>query len=449
MRRLPAKKPLWVTTLLLVAIGTMGEFPSYSQTLSEPPGGKSQWTYPQPSTLDHFSAKETKRFEDAWKSFNEGRTKKAQRDWDSLLKTHANSAPVLTALSYIDFLQQQPALAVAKLEAALHADPKYLPAVQALARHFTNQKDYGKAYRYTLTWVELRPEDPHVRSDLEELRLLVTDQWIAEAHSARTKAKWQEAESAYLQAMSVAPELETLPRELGDIYTYEGKWGEAERSYLRAAKLDPTDVEAKKKLADVYVRTNQREKAEGLLKELAAQDSQDEEIKSMLDRILAQLNPEEEALRKIRQHPQINRGDFGAMMAVRFPFLKEFLKGPSVILTDLGSHWGKKYLPLVAGLDLISASPNHRFRPSAIIRRYEIATAIDRLLTLVNRRPDLDVSQIKISDVPRTNPQRDAIARVVLLHLMQLDSGDHFSPQAGVSGAEAFSILDALEIFLR
>ncbi|MBZ5536017.1 MAG: tetratricopeptide repeat protein [Acidobacteriia bacterium] len=420
-----------------------------SQTSPEAPGIKSSWFYPQPSAVEHLSAKETKRFEDAWNSFTGGNTKKAQKEWASLLKKHSDSSSLMTALSYIDFTQQQPASAVARLEAALRADPKYLPAVQTLARYFTAQKDYDKAYRFTATLVELRPDDAQARSALEELRLLVTDQWIAEAHSARAKAKWQDAESAYLQAMTVAPELETLSRELGDIYIYEGKWAEAEKSYLKAIRLDPTDIEARKKLADVYVRTNQREKAESLLKELADQDSQDEEIKSMLDKILAQLNPEEEALRDIRQRPQINRGDFGALMAIRFPFLKEFLTGSPVILTDLGSHWGKKYLPLVAGLDLIPASPNHRFRPTTIIRRYEIATAIDHLIALTNRRPSVDTSQTRISDVPRTNPHRDAIARMVMLHLMQLDSSDRFLPQAGVSGAEAFKILDAVEDFLR
>jgi tetratricopeptide (TPR) repeat protein len=449
MKWLSAEKPFWMTALLLVAFSAMGQLYSFSQTLSKSPGGKSQWIYPQPSATDHLSAKETKRFEEAWKNLIEGQTKKAQKDWNSLFKKHANSASLLTALSYIDFMQQQPAQAVAKLEAALRADPKYLPAVQTLARHFTAQKDYERAYPYTATWVELLPGDSRARSDLEELRLLVTDRWIAEAHSARAKAKWQEAESAYLQAINVAPELQTLNRELGDIYTYEGKWEEAEKSYLKATRLDPTDLEAKKKLADAYFHTNQRDKAEGLLKELADQNSKDEEIKSMLDRVLAQLNPEEETLREIRKRPQIDRGDFGALMAIRFPFLKEFLNGSPVILTDLGSHWGRKYLPLVAGLDLIPASPNHRLRPMSIIRRYEVASAIDRLLLLVNRRPSLDVSQIRISDVPRTNPQRDAIARVVLLHLMQLDAGDRFSPQSGVSGAEAFNILDSVEEFLH
>lgn len=449
MVRFLVKKLLWVATFLLAGLGAPAGSWLLSQTPTEAPGTKSEWIYPQPSAAEHYSAKESKRFEDAWKSFTDGKIKKAQKDWSSLLKKHSDSSSLLTALSYIDFTEQQPALAVAKLDAALRADPRYLPAVQTLARYFTTQKDYEKAYRFTSTLVELRPEDAQARSALEELRLLVTDYWIAEAHSARAKAKWQEAESAYVRAMAVAPELETLSRELGDIYTYEGKWVKAEKSYLQAIRLDATDTEARKKLADVYVRTNQREKAESLLKELADQDSQDEEIKSMLDKILAQLNPEEEALREVRQHPQINRGDFGAMMAIRFPFLKEFLTGPPVILTDLGSHWGRKYLPLVAGLDLIPASPNHRFRPTITLRRYEVATAIDHLLALVNRRPNVDISRTNISDVPRTNPHRDAIARMVTLHLMQLDSNDRFFPQAGLSGAEAFKILDAVENFLR
>ncbi|MBZ5554388.1 MAG: tetratricopeptide repeat protein [Acidobacteriia bacterium] len=449
MVRILAKRLLWAAVLLLAGMGAPCRSASMPQSSPETPAIKSPWIYPQPSAVEHRSAKEAKRFEEAWKSFTEGKTKKAQKDWISLLKKHSDSSSLLTALSYIDFMEQEPALAIAKLNAALRADPKYLPAVQTLARYYQSQKDHEKAYRYTATIVELRPDDAQARSDLEELRLLVTDQWIAEAHSARAKAKWQEAEFAYLQAMTVAPELETLPRELGDIYVYEGKWAEAEKSYRRAIGLDGTDLEARKKLADVYVHTNQREKAESLLKELAGQDSQNEEIKSMLDRILDQMNPEEEALREIRQRPQINRGDFGAMMAIRFPFLKEFLTGAPVILTDLGSHWGRKYLPLVAGLDLISASPNHRFRPTLIIRRYEIAVAIDHLLALINRRPSVDISQTKITDVPRTNPNRDAIARVVTLHLMQLDSNDRFIPQAGVTGADAFKILDAVEDFLR
>ena len=234
MVRILAKRLLWAAVLLLAGMGAPCRSASMPQSSPETPAIKSPWIYPQPSAVEHRSAKEAKRFEEAWKSFTEGKTKKAQKDWISLLKKHSDSSSLLTALSYIDFMEQEPALAIAKLNAALRADPKYLPAVQTLARYYQSQKDHEKAYRYTATIVELRPDDAQARSDLEELRLLVTDQWIAEAHSARAKAKWQEAEFAYLQAMTVAPELETLPRELGDIYVYEGKWAEAEKSYRRA-----------------------------------------------------------------------------------------------------------------------------------------------------------------------------------------------------------------------
>lgn len=449
MRRHRANKsPEWVALLAVAFLALTLHTVSGFGEAGVPPSPYT-WVFPQPSTADGFSTKESKRFESAWKSFTDGGTKKAQQEWNSLLRKHPKSSCLLTALSYVDFAQQKPAAAVTKLEAALLADPKYIPAVQTLARYFTNQKDYEKAYQYTATLSELQPDNSRAHRDLEELRLLVTDKWFAEAHAARANAKWQEAEFAYLQAMSVAPELETLARELGDIYAYEGKWREAETNYLKAVNLDPTDIEAKKKLADAYMRTNQREKAENLLKELADQNSQDEEIKSMLDRILARMDPEEEALSKIRQRSQINRGDFGALMAITFPFLKEFLNGPPVILTDLESHWGRKYLPLIAGLDLIPAYPNHHFRPSLMMRRHEIAAAIDRLLVLVNRRPNVDLSQVKITDIPGTNPHRDAIARAVSLQFMQLDSDNRFYPQAGVSGAESFRILDAVKNYLR
>jgi tetratricopeptide (TPR) repeat protein len=408
-----------------------------------------EWIHPERSPADGLSDKDVRRFESAWKNFSEGKVKKAQHDWKSLVKSHPNAPSLLTALSYIDLLQNQPGLGLARMEAALHADTKYPTALQFLARYFNNQKDYAKAYSYSMRLLELKPHDSQLRTDLEGLRLLATEQRIAAAHTARGQAKWKEAEAEYLEALSTAPELSTLARELGDIYGYEGKWEEAEKYYLKAVQLDATDVEARKKLAQAYLHLNQPEQAGKILRELSTQDSPDEEIMSMLDKILAHSDPIEEVITAVRQKPQISRGDFGGLLAVRFLFLKEFLKTPPVILTDLGSHWGRKYLPLIAGLDLISPFPNHQFRPNLIIRRYEVATAVDRLLGLVNRQTAINASRVKIPDVPRSNPHRGAIERVVALRLMELDSAGHFNAMDGISGVESLKILDTVEKLLH
>jgi tetratricopeptide (TPR) repeat protein len=408
-----------------------------------------EWIHPERSPADGLSDKDIRRFESAWKNFSEGKVKKAQHDWKSLVKSHPNAPSLLTALSYIDLLQDQPGPGLARLEAALRADTKYPTALQFLARYFNNQKDYAKAYSYIMRLLELKPQDPQLRTDLEGLRLLATEQMIAAAHTARGQAKWKEAEAKYLEALSTAPELGTLARELGDIYAYEGKWEEAKKCYLKAIQLDATDVEAQKKLAQAYLHLNQPEQAGKILRELSTQDSPDEEIMSMLDKILAHSDPIEEAITAVRQKPLISRGDFGALLAVRFLFLKEFLKTPPVILTDMGSHWGRKYLPLIAGLDLISPFPNHQFRPNLNIRRFEVATAVDRLLALVNRQPAIDSSQVKIPDVPRSNPHRSAIERVVSLRIMELDSAGHFNARDGISGVESLKILDTVEKLLH
>jgi tetratricopeptide (TPR) repeat protein len=419
-------------------------------TAEKPQSEATAWIYPVSSSTDQLSQKEAQRFDKSWKDFSLGRTKKAQKDWSSLLKKHPASPRLLTALSYTDLTFQQPNFAIPRLEAALKSDPKYLPALQTLARYFYGQKNFERAFWYTSKLAELLPDDPQVRSDLETLRLIVTDRLLADAHTARAKARWQEAENLYHRAIVAAPELGSLSRELGDVYGYEGKWLEAEASYLKALRLDANDVAAKKRLAEVYLHLNRPDSAQRLLKELSEQNAQDAEIKSMLDNILAHSDPIEEALIVIRQQPQISRGDFAALLGVRFPFLKELAAtAPPVILTDLGSHWGKKYLPLIAGLNLVPAFPNHQFRPATLVRRYEVATAIDRLLTLVNRLPKDDPVPQKIVDVPRTNPHYGSIDRIISLRLMTLDNNDRFSPQFGVSGAEALQILDAVGRFLQ
>lgn len=447
-RRVRSEAVSLLTTLALI-LGVLNGSKLSAHSGENPPAISSSWTYPGPSSVDKFTPKETKRFEKAWTSFSQGKTKKAQKDWSSMLKKHPRSPQLLTALGYVDFSNRQPEQAVLKLETAAQSDTKYVPPVQALARYFNQQKNYEKAYRYMVSLAELRPVDPQVRSDLEALRLAVTDRWVAEAHAARVKGQWSEAEKSYLLAMAAAPELGSLDRELGDIYAYQGKWDDAEKTYQKAIALDPTDVEAKKKLAEAYRRSNHRGKAEALLKDLASQNAEDEEVQAMLNDLLAHTDPIEQALNQIRTRPQITRGDFGGMIAVRFPFLKEFLASPPEILTDLGTHWARKYLPLVAGLDLISALPNHQFRPHAPIRRYEVAAAIDQLLTLVNHPQPSPNSPVKIVDVPRSNVHRSAIDHMVALGVMSVNSNNAFRPQEFISGADAFRILDSVEILLH
>ncbi len=407
------------------------------------------WIFPQPTTLDHLSKGEQKKFEKAWKNFNKGKIDKAKKDWDSLLKRHLDSSALLTALSYVDFSQDHLTLAVSKLEAAVNFNTKFVPALETLSRYFTANKDYQSAYRYTSALASAQPNDSRMRSRLEELRLLATEDWIAKAHAARSKGAWAEAEADYLHGIADAPELATLPRELGEIYGYEEKWDKAEQSYLKAIQLDPSDVEAKKKLAEVYLRTHQRDKAERMLQNLAARSNQDQGVRSMLDNLLTHGDPLEVALANVRQKPRISRGDFGALLALRFPFLKEFLKSPPAILTDLKSHWGKAYLPLIAGLNIIPSYPNHQFRPNAMIRREEVATAIQRILMLMNLKPAFESASIKIVDVPRTNPHRSAIVEVVALGWMTTDTSDRFHPLEGISGNDALNLLQSVEQYLR
>ena len=429
----------------MLSLGVSG----FASAAKKPSTPTSAWIFPQPASADSFSTKETKRFEKGWSDFTSGKAKKARKAWLGLLKKHPHSTAALTGLGYLDFEANRPADAVSKLQAAVQYDPKSIPALETLSRYFTSKKDYEKAYRYTISLVEARPGDAQNQSRLEGLRLLVTEDWIAQARAERAKAKWPEAEQFYLKALSTAPELASLVRELGDVYVYEGKWKDAENTYLRALRLDPMDREAKKKLAEVYMSSNQPAKAETLLKELSAGSSRDEEVQSMLDKILAHSDPVEVALAQVRQKTLITRGDFGAMLALQFPFLREFVKSSPVILTDLKSHWGSAYLPLVAGLDLIPAYPNHQFRPNAAIHREEIATALDRLLILVSRRPKVDARRFRIVDVPRTNSHRPAIDTMVSLGWMPLDSQNRFHPLSGMSGPDAMKILVAVEQYLR
>lgn len=435
-----------VQGFLLILVG-LGPSAGIVVAQSSPSTAKTAtaYIYPQPLASDPIEPKEIKRFERAWKDFSKGSTEKAEKEWAALLKKYPASPALLTALSYVDYLHEHPNSAMDKLERAVQSAPQYLPALQTLVQHLLNQKNYERAYSYMIRLGELRPDDSKTQSDLEGLRLLVTENFISEARAARAKGNWAGAESAYLKASSIAPELQTLARDLGDIYVYEGKWIEAEHSYRKAVQLDGTDLEAKKKLAQVYMHNGQPPKAQELLKSLSEEADQDEEVKSMLDNILAHSDPLEVTLDQVRQKALISRGDFAALLAFRFPFLKEFLHTQPVILTDIGSHWGKKYLPLVATLNLMPAFPNHQFRPNLVLHRYEAATAVDRLLSLVSQPPNVDFLNTVISDVPRTNPHRNAISRVVSSGLMKLDADNRFNLQAGMSGEEVFRLLDSIE----
>lgn len=432
--------------LILLAIGIPFLFlalTSRAESKHEP------WVLPVVSPADHFSDKENRQFEKLWKDFGLGKTPKAQKGWNSMLKKHPGSPRALTALSYTDFSLGNSTPGVIKLEAALKTDPRYLPALQTLAHYFNGLKDYERAYAYTLRWSEASPSDSRVRVELESLRLLLTDGYVNTAQAARANGQWAAAEKAYLEAISKAPELSLLSRELGDILVYEGKLPQAEESYAKAIRQDPSDIEAKKKLADLFLKTKQDDKATALLKEISAAQEPDAETRAMLNRVLAHSDPIEEALSQLRRRHQINRGDFGGLLAVRFPFLKEFQAGPPVILSDLKNHWAEKYLPLIANLNLIPPFPNHQFKPFVTLRRYEVAMATDRLLALLNRQPEITNSSIRILDVPRTNLHYTAINRVAALDLMKLDNENRFRPNESISGEEALRLLDQIEKIIR
>jgi hypothetical protein len=118
-------------------------------------------------------------------------------------------------------------------------------------------------------------------------------------------------------------------------------------------------------------------------------------------------------------------------------------------LTDIAGHWAESYIQDMAKYGVLGQFPDHRFRPDDALRRSDLATAVQNILTRATGDDDLRSkflgSPSPFPDVEKSNYAYNAILLSTTRGILTADVADGmFHPEAAVGGADALLALRQL-----
>ena len=84
------------------------------------------------------------------------------------------------------------------------------------------------------------------------------------------------------------------------------------------------------------------------------------------------------------RRPQITRGELAALIGVRLaPLLQPDRRVDAEPITDVRGDWAASWILAVARAGVMEPFANHAFQPRTVVRRIDLAQAVERLLSRI------------------------------------------------------------------
>ena len=378
----------------------------------------------------------------------------AEREFAMALQQQPSFPPAETGLAYLALARGNEKDAATRFERALQADAAYVPALVGRGQALLELDRAGEALASFEAALANDPSLTDLRSRVDVLKFRATQDMLARAKAAAEGRRWDEATTAYQQAIAASPDSAFLYRDLAAVELQAGRPGEALEHFRRAVQLDATDA---KSLAAIGGILDKQGDVMGALSayERAAAIEPGEVPSGVITRLraavaLARLPAE---YRAIPGESSLTRAHIAAMLGIRLEPLISRAKPRPVIITDVRNNWAQAWITPVVRAGVMDTLPNYEFEPARRVRRGELAATVSRLLTLVaDAKPELAKKwqgvRIAIADVPATHLSFPAVSMAVAAGVMPLSNGN-FDLLRPVTGAEAMDIVGRIEALAR
>jgi tetratricopeptide (TPR) repeat protein len=427
--------------LLLTAACASKKVPATALTPAHP-----DFVYPTvPATMQRSFA--AQHVDLGWKYLQIDDLRGADREFAAALKSSPQMYPAHAGQGLVALARRDFDRAVTAFDAALRASPAYVPALVGRGQALLALKREGEALASFDAALKADPSLTAVRQRAEVLRFRGLQDLIEAARAAARSGRFPEARTAYEQAIAGSPESAFLYRELGVVERRAGNYDQALTRLRRATELDPLDAAAFTQLAELLESRQDLAGAEAAYRTALDLDPSPE-LEAKLATVTksvreAQLPPEYKAALSAAQ---ITRGDLAALIGVRLESIVKAAPTRQVVITDVRGHWAATWIARVAEAGIMPPFENHTFQPNAVVRRGDLAVAINRLLTLLSSNDAALRTRLAqrpaIGDMNRRHVQYTAAAADVASGVMPLLEGDRFLVGRPVSGSEAVENLD-------
>lgn len=427
-----------------------------ARTASMPPV-PTQPRYPDfvfPTVTDELAATMGERLERGWRYLQADNLRGAEREFADALKVAPAAVPAETALGYVELARKDAPDAVARFDRALQGSAQYVPALVGRGQALLALGRDGEALTSFETALQVEPVTG-LRERVDVLRFRATQDNLARAKTASDAGRWDEARTAYQQALAASPDSPFLYRDLASVERQAGQTTEALEHVRKAIELDASDARAHALLGDLLDAQGDAAAALAALDEARRLDPS--EVDAALytrvrDRAAAAKLPAE--YRAIDTATAVSRGDLAALLGVRLQSALEAVRPRQVVITDIRGHWAQAWIMTVARAGVMEPLPNYTFRPTAPMNRADFAQVVNRALQLVAaRQPERAAKwqgvRLQIGDVPPTHLAYPAVSAAIASGVLTLDADGTFNLLRQVSGAEAGAAVMRLEALLR
>jgi tetratricopeptide (TPR) repeat protein len=404
----------------------------------------SEFVYPAPAP----AAGEAMAVDRGWRFLQNDDLSNAEREFAAALKSAPNSAAAKTGEGYVSLARHDYMRALDHFDVALRGAAAYAPALvgKGLTLLSLNRDSDARAAFEAAMKVDVTLTNLSARIDVLKFREI--QNLIAAARNAMNAGRLDEARAAYQRAIAATPDSGLLYRELGMVERRSGNAAGALEQFNRAIMLDPADAAS---LAQVGELLEERGDFAGA--ETAFRNAHNVDPLSGYDRKAdaAAARGREAGLpaeyRALPSTAQITRGDLAALIGIRLEDILRQAPRTAEVITDTAGYWAAPWIADVAAAAVMPPFDNHTFQPRALVRRVDLAEAVNALLRIVSRtRPAVQAriaSRPTIPDVSTSHLNYPAIAAAVSAGVLPLDEG-RFETERPVSGADAIAALDRL-----
>ena len=386
----------------------------------------------------------------AWRFLQAGDLANAEREIRIALGVTPSFYPAQTLSGYVALARTDAAAALDHFDAVLEGHSEYVSALVgrgqalvALERDVEAIEAFEAAIRFDRSLTDLQRR-------VDVLRFRVIEREIAMAREASSAGRLEEASRAYQQAIASSPESAFLYRELALIESELGETDAAFGNFQRAVELDGFDAAALAGLAQILESRGELDEALATYDRSLAIDrappvaARRESLRARLEFLAL---PEE--YRTIESSPELTRADLAALIGVRFEQqLPAAQSGAAVVITDVRNSWAEPWVMAVAAAGVMDPFDNHTFQPGSLVRRVDLAQAIQRLLDRIGQASgrSWDGGGTEFSDVARGHLAYPAASVAVASGVMRVGPNGAFEPARVVTGVEAIAAFDRLEV---
>lgn len=387
-----------------------------------------------------------------WTFLQAGDLKNAEREFAAALKRAPAFYPAEIGLGYVELARRDQKAALAHFDRVLErhaADPSALVGRGEANLGLNREADALAAFEAA------RAADPaltEIARRVEVLKFRVVEQRLADARAAAAAGRFEEAIRAYTAAITSSPGSPFLYRELAGVERQRGDATAALAHYRTALDLDPADAGSLTGIGDVLDARGDFDGAvQAYTSALAIEQSAALQAKLDAVRARAELARLPAQYREIDAAPQVTRGDLAALIGVRLAaLLQPDRRVDAEPITDVRGDWAASWILTVARAGVMEPFANHAFQPHTVVRRIDLAQAVERLLTRIAPLAPAaakawESTRWPFPDLAPSHLAYAAASTSVVAGVLTTGPDGSFQPSSVVSGAEAVEAIRRIE----